>query len=165
MKFENFFISVRREFNLSIFGVFLKSCHETNMSVFDFFRYCRSFWSFFRVLNSISSKNGLYSDINFRMEILSFSLPENCPPSFFGLNVQTHLEIFLPTSSSIFGTSDGLTKSSLISAYSDFSSAFFKRGIIFFEFLSPIETQVLYFIFYFSKIFVRYFHSKMSSCG
>ena len=105
------------------------------------------------MLNSTSSKNGLYSDISFRIDFLSFSEPENFPPSFFGRNVQTHLGNLFFILSNTFGMSDDLRKSNLTSAYSDLPKAFFRMYFIFFGFFSAIETHVLYFISYFSKMY------------
>jgi len=69
----------------------------------------------FNVLNSTSSKNGLYSAINFSMDILSFSLPVNLPPSVFGLNVQTILFRSFFIISNAFGICSIFKKSSLTS--------------------------------------------------
>jgi len=66
-------------------------------------------------LNSTSNKNGLYSAINLRIAILSFSTPENFPPSDFGLNVQTDFFKSFLSNSKAFGTSAGFRKSNLIS--------------------------------------------------
>ena len=102
-------------FNSEDFGVFLKSCHETSNFVFVDFRYFISSLFFFNVLNSISSKNGLYSAINFIIDILSFSLAGNFPPSVVGLNVQTTLFRSSLIISNVFGICSIFKKSNLTS--------------------------------------------------
>ena len=67
--FENLLICLILFFKSAFFGVFLKSCQETNNFVFVDLRYLNSSLFFFSVLNSTSNKNGLYSAINFIIEI------------------------------------------------------------------------------------------------
>ena len=95
------------------------------------------------MLYSISKRYGLYSAINLRIEIRSFSFPRNLPPSEIGRRVQTHRLRCLLINSSASGTCTGFKKSNRISAYSDFLRAFVRTELSFFGVFSAIETQVL----------------------
>src|ERR1700756_3527160 len=88
---ENLDIFLNIDFRVCSFGVFVKSCHETKILVFTLLRYFSSFLFLFNVLYSMSKRYGSNSEISFRIEIRSFSLPENFPPSMVGRNVHTHL--------------------------------------------------------------------------
>src|SRR5574340_1489370 len=91
MLFENLDIFLNIDFRVFSFGVFAKSCHDTSVLVFLLLRYFANSLFFLRVLYSTSRRYGSNSEISFSMDILSFSLPENFPPSVMGRNVHMHL--------------------------------------------------------------------------
>src|SRR5579864_493128 len=95
--FEYLDIFLNIDFKVCSFGVFEKSCHDTNVLVFLLLRYFTNSLFFFRVLYSTSRKCGSNSAMSFSIEILSFSLPMNFPPSVVGRNVHTHLLIYFLT--------------------------------------------------------------------